>query len=239
MNQIDTQTKNAKQNATSNSVGFDHKIKYSDEYYAQYIASFCPNPSKRSLFRFGKRLFDVILALFLTVFLAPAFLLIAIAIKCDSKGPVIFTQKRMGKNGKIFDCYKFRSMSVDAPSECATSQLKNPDQYLTKVGRFLRRFSLDELPQIWCVLIGTMSFVGYRPLILSEKNCNDMRAELSVFSMRPGITGLAQVSGRDDVYYKNKAILDAQYVKNASPFLDLKILLSTVTVVLGRKGNHS
>ena len=218
---------------------FNHKIKYDDEYYARYIHHFKPNPGKRLAYRFIKRSFDVILALLLLVFLLPLFAVIAIAIKCDSKGPVLFIQKRVGKNGKVFNCYKFRSMSVDAPSECATSQLKNPHLYLTRVGRFLRRFSLDELPQIWCVLIGTMSFVGYRPLILSEKNCNDMRAMLSVFSMRPGITGLAQVSGRDDVYYKNKAILDAQYVKKASVLMDLKILFSTVIVVLGRKGNHS
>lgn len=218
---------------------FDHTVKYSDEYYLQYVEQFVPNPKRRFAFRFCKRAFDILFALLLTVLLAPLFLIIAIAIKCDSKGPAIFTQKRIGKDGKPFNCYKFRSMNVDAPSECATSQLQNPGQYLTKVGRFLRKFSLDELPQIWCVLKGTMSFVGYRPLILSEVNCNNLRTRLSVFTMRPGITGFAQVNGRDDVYYKNKAILDAQYVKTASVLLDLKILFSTVTVVLGRKGNHS
>ena len=170
--------------------------------------------------------------------LFPLMTVLAILVKLDSEGPAIFIQNRIGKDGKVFRCYKFRSMRVDAPKDCATSMLKNPAQYQTRVGRVLRRLSLDELPQLWCVFIGTMSFVGYRPLILTEEKCNDMRARLGVFTARPGISGYAQVHGRDDVYYKNKAIMDAYYVKHASLGFDLRILLQTVAVVLRRDGNH-
>ena len=128
-------------------------------------------------------------------------------------------------------------MRIDAPHNCATSNLDNPEQYITKVGRFLRKTSLDELPQLFCCLFGTMSLIGYRPLILAEKNCNDMRNKLGVFSMRPGISGYAQVYGRDDVYYKNKAILDAEYVKKSSIWLDIKLIFQTILVVLRRDGN--
>lgn len=218
-------------------VPFDHTVKHSDAYYEQYIQAFVPNQSKRICYRIAKRGFDIIASLLMLILFAPIMLIIAIAIKCDSKGGVIFKQKRMGKDGKTFNCYKFRSMKIDAPKDCATSRLENPEQYQTRLGRILRKTSLDELPQLWCVLIGTMSFIGYRPLVLTEENCNDMRRRLDVFSVRPGISGYAQVLGRDDVYYKNKAILDAEYVKNASLSFDLKLMFQTVAVVLKRKGN--
>lgn len=218
---------------------FNHKVKHSDLYYEQYIANFEPSTKKRFLYRFVKRSFDFVVALLALIVLSPFFLITAIVIRCESKGGAIFKQKRIGKDGKVFNCYKFRSMRTDAPRECATSLLENPEQYLTKTGKFMRRFSLDELPQLWCVLVGTMSIIGYRPLILSEINCNNMRTRLGVFSMRPGISGYAQVYGRDMVYYKNKAILDAEYVKRASLWLDLKILFKTVAVVLKCEGNAS
>lgn len=219
---------------------FDHTVKHSDTYYKQYIESFIPNQEKRLLYRFVKRSLDIVLAALMLVVLFPLMLVIAIAIKCDDpKGGVIFKHKRMGKNEKPFYCYKFRSMKTDAPSDCATSRLTNAEQYQTRLGRFLRKTSLDELPQLWCVLIGTMSFIGYRPLVLTEEKCNDMRRRLNVFSVRPGISGYAQVLGRDDVYYKNKAILDAEYVKNASLGFDLKLMLKTVAVVLSKEGNDA
>lgn len=218
---------------------FDHTVEHSDRYYEQYIQNFVPNQKKRWFYRFVKRSFDFFVSLLMLIVLSPIFLIIAIAIKCDSKGGVIFKQKRMGKNGKNFSCYKFRSMKTEAPRECATSRLENPEQYLTKVGRFLRKTSLDELPQLWCVFIGTMSIIGYRPLVLTEEKCNEMRRKLNVFSARPGISGYAQVCGRDDVYYKNKAILDAEYVKKASLWFDLKLMFQTVAVVLKREGNDS
>ena len=145
----------------------------------------------------------------------------------------------MGKNGKTFYCYKFRSMKTNAPKDCATSLLKNPEQYQTRLGGFLRKTSLDELPQLWCVLIGTMSIIGYRPLVLTEENCNEMRRRLNVFSVRPGISGYAQVRGRNDLYYKNKAVLDAEYVKKASLWLDMKILFQTIIVVFKCQENDT
>ena len=129
-------------------------------------------------------------------------------------------------------------MLFRSPKDCATSLLENPEQYQTRVGRILRKTSLDELPQLWCVLIGTMSFIGYRPLVLTEEKCNEMRRRLNVFSVRPGISGYAQVLGRDDVYYRNKAILDAEYVKKASLWMDIKLMLQTVAVVFKREGNR-
>lgn len=218
---------------------FDYKVKYLDDYYEKYIDSFEPNTKKRLFYRFVKRFFDIVVSFFGLILLTPLWIIIAIAIKCDSKGPVIFKQKRMGKDGKAFCCYKFRSMKTTAPRDCATSVLGNPEQYLTRTGKFLRKFSLDELPQLWCCLIGTMSIIGYRPLVLSEENCNTMRKRLGVFAVRPGISGYAQVHGRDDVYYKNKALMDAEYVKNASLWLDLNLIFQTVEVVLKRKGNDS
>ena len=218
---------------------FDHTVEHSDTYYEQYMANFKPNAKRRLFYRFVKRSFDILVSFLMLVALAPIMLVIAIAIKCDSKGPAIFKQKRMGRHGKTFNCYKFRSMKIEAPSECATSLLDNPVQYQTKVGHFLRKTSLDELPQLWCVFMGNMSFIGYRPIILTEQKCNAMRQKLGVFAVRPGISGYAQVHGRDAVYYKNKAILDAEYVKRANLWLDLKLCFQTVGIVLNRKGNHA
>lgn len=216
----------------------DLTAEHSDAYYEQYIESFVPNRKRRLFYRFVKRSFDIIASLLMLIVLSPMMLIIAIAIKCDSKGSIMFKQKRIGRKGKPFNCYKFRSMKIDAPHDCATSRLKNPEQYQTRFGRILRKTSLDELPQLWCILIGSMSFIGYRPLVLTEEKCNEMRRRLNVFSFRPGISGYAQVHGRDDVYYKNKAILDAEYVQKASLWLDLKLIFQTVAVVLNRNGNN-
>ena len=218
---------------------FAYNRKFPDACYEAFMNSFVPNEKPRLFYRFIKRSFDILFSALLLVLFSPAFLIISIAIKCDSKGPVIFKGKRVGKNGKVFACYKFRTMSVDAPKDCATSLLNNPAQYQTKLGRQLRRFSLDELPQLWCVLTGKMSFIGYRPLVLTEKKCNEMRQELNVFSVRPGISGYAQVRGRDNVYYKNKAIMDAIYVRDASLLMDWKLLVKTVSVVIKREGNDA
>ena len=217
----------------------DYAVKYSDQYYENYIEHFEKNTKKRYAFRFVKRAFDIVASLLALLLLSPVFLAVSIAIRCDSKGPVIFKQPRIGKDGKEFNCYKFRSMRIDAPKNAPTSQLENPESYYTKIGRFLRKTSIDEFPQFWCVLIGTMSFIGYRPLVPNEAKANAMRARLGVFKMRPGISGYAQVEGRDTVYYKNKAILDAEYVKRASLWFDIKLVVKTVLIVLNRKGNKS
>ena len=217
----------------------DYTMQYSDEYYENYISNFVPREKKKTFFRFAKRFGDILVSFLALIVLSPIFAVIALAIKCDSKGPVIFQQNRIGRNGKEFKCLKFRSMRIDAPKNAPTSLLKNPDQYYTKVGRFLRKTSLDELPQLWCVLTGRMSIIGYRPLVPNEVKANEMRAQLNVFSMRPGISGLAQVKGRDDVYYKNKALLDAEYVKTATIWMDIKLVFQTALVVLKRKGNKA
>lgn len=210
---------------------FDHTKEHSDDYYEQYIAAFEPNNKKKYIYRFIKRTVDIIGALIMLIVLSPLMLIIAITVKLDSPGEIIFKQKRIGKNGRTFCCYKFRSMKTDAPKDRASSLLEHSEHYLTRVGRILRRSSLDELPQLWCVLCGTMSFIGYRPLCLTEQKCNDMRMRLGVFAVRPGISGYAQVSGRDNVYYKNKAILDAEYVKNASLWFDIKLVIKTIRIV--------
>lgn len=217
----------------------DYSKKYSNEFYDEYIENFEKNTKNRWFYKFLKRFFDLITSFLAIIILFPIFLITAIAIKIDSKGPVLFKQKRVGKNGKIFTCYKFRSMKEDAPHECATSLLNDTkkDPY-TKVGKVIRKLSIDELPQLFCVLFNTMSVIGYRPLIISEEKCNDMRMRLGVFDMKPGISGYAQVCGRDDVHYKNKALLDAEYVKKASLWFDIKIFFKTIKVVLCRTGNH-
>ena len=218
---------------------FDYTVIYSDGYYEEYISNFKQNTKKRLLFRFVKRSFDIIGSMLLMILLAFPMFIIAVIIRCDSKGPAIFNGERVGKDGKKFKCYKFRTMRIDAPRECPTSLLNDPEKHQTRVGKFLRRHSLDELPQLLCVFTGTMSFIGYRPLVPTEQNCNEMRRRLGVLTMRPGISGYSQVHGRDHVYYKNKAIMDAYYVKNASVWLDLKLIVKTVVVVLARKGNAS
>ena len=130
-------------------------------------------------------------------------------------------------------------MKVSTPHDMPTSQMAKPEMYVTRVGWVIRKLSLDELPQLFCCLVGTMSFIGPRPLVLNETKCHDMRERLGVYRMRPGISGYAQVNGRDDVYYKNKAIMDAQYVRDASLWMDFKLLFLTVAVVFKRKGNNT
>lgn len=222
--------------------GFDYKAKYSDKSYQEYIDNYQVNTKKKFLYKFTKRLFDIIFALVMLAILSPVMVISSLAIIIEmifnknSRGSIFFVQKRMGKGGKVFNCLKFRTMKRHCNHDCATVLVKDVKNQYTKVGSFLRRFSLDEIPQLFCVLIGTMSLVGPRPVILAEENLNNMRAQLNVFSVRPGITGWAQVNGRDDVYYKNKAIMDAEYVKNASVWMDLKILFLTVKVVFSKKG---
>ena len=223
-------------------VGFDCKAKYSDKSYQEYIDNFKPNTKNKYFYRFFKRLFDFLFSLVFLITLSPVMILISIAILFDSifhkdsRGSIMFKQKRMGKNGKVFNCIKFRTMKKTCPHECATLLINDVNKQVTRVGKFLRKFSLDEIPQLFCTLIGTMSIVGPRPVVLTEEKLTAMRTKLGVYSVRPGITGYAQINGRDDVYYKNKAIMDAEYVKKASFIGDLKIIFSTVKVVFSRKG---
>ena len=195
-----------------------------------------PSSGNKIAYRFIKRFFDIMLSLLAGIVLLVPLLLIALLIRLDSEGPAIFRQERMGKDGRIFTIFKFRTMALDAPSELAAREFSDSDAYMTRLGRFLRRSSIDELPQLLNIIKGDMSIVGYRPVCLTETELNELRMQLGVFTARPGITGLAQVSGRDNIGYQEKATLDARYVAERSLKLDLWCLFQTVKVVITGEG---
>lgn len=184
-----------------------------------------------------KNILDRILAFLGLIILSPIFLLTALAIKIEEpKGKVFFIQDRSGKEGKAFSCIKFRSMSTEAPNNAATWELDNADSYITKVGRFIRKTSIDELPQLINIIRGDMSIVGPRPVILKEEELIDLRKEYGALSVRPGITGLSQISGRDNLPPKKKAETDGEYAANVTFLNDLKIILKTIPQVLSGEG---
>lgn len=182
-----------------------------------------------------KRLFDIIFSIVAIVILALPMAVIAIIILATDGRPVVFRQERVGLGNKTFRIRKFRSMKVGTKN-VATKDLKNSDDCITPIGKVLRKTSLDELPQLINILEGTMSFVGPRPLIPQEEHIRKMRAERNVYSVRPGVTGLAQVNGRDLVTEEQKVNWDAEYVQNQSLLLDIKIMFKTVAVVLRGEG---
>ena len=182
-----------------------------------------------------KRLVDLsILIIFIVIFIIPCFI-IALAIKLDSRGPVLFWSRRFGKSNKLFMMPKFRSMKIDSPI-VATHLLINPNIYLTKVGQFLRVTSLDELPQLWSILIGDMSFVGPRPALFSQQDLIDARSALGIDKLKPGLTGWAQINGRDEISLKKKLELEDEYLQMQSLSFDIKILYLTVKKVIIRNG---
>ncbi len=183
------------------------------------------------IYRICKRAGDILLSILAILLCAPLFLVISIAIVTTSKGPVFFRQVRVGKNGKFFHCYKFRSMRISAP-QSPTSELRHADFYITRVGAFLRKCSLDELPQLFNVLRGDMSLIGPRPLIPAELPVHDLRLRYDVYRVRPGITGWAQIHGRDTVSAVRKAELDRYYIQNMGLLLDLKIVFGSVMSVI-------
>lgn len=185
---------------------------------------------------FLKRFIDILVSFLGLIVLLIPMVVIVILIRFDSKGPAVFKQDRIGKDGRIFVIYKFRTMKTDAPRDVASCQLINAEQYMTKLGLFLRRTSIDELPQLINILRGDMSIIGYRPVCLTEKKLNSLREAYGVFALRPGITGLAQVSGRDNIDYKEKARLDAQYVSQCSARTDMSCLLKTIKIVISGEG---
>lgn len=193
-------------------------------------------PAGKRGYRFLKRTCDILIALGAGLVLLVPMLIVALLIRLDSKGPALFCQERMGKGGKVFTIYKFRTMAIDAPHELAARNFPNSEAYMTRLGRFLRRSSIDELPQLFNILRGDMTIVGYRPVCLSETELNDLRMRYGVFAARPGITGLAQVSGRDNIGYEEKALLDARYVAERSVKMDLWVLLQTVKTVISGEG---
>ena len=182
-----------------------------------------------------KRLFDLLLGVAILMLLVVPILLIAIAIRLTSKGPALYWSDRVGSNNKIFKMPKFRSMLIGTPA-LATHLLDNPDAYLSPIGDFLRRSSLDELPQLFSVLKGDMSFVGPRPALFNQDDLIALRTEKGVDKLLPGITGWAQVNGRDELSIPNKVALDAEYLNRQSFWFDIKILWMTLLRVVNRDG---
>ena len=175
-----------------------------------------------------KRFADILFSsIGIVCFFVPG-LLIAGIIVCESRGPVIFAQKRVGRHGREFQILKFRTMRLDTPQYCSTEQLENSNQYITRIGHFLRKFSLDEIPQLLNVLRGDMSLIGPRPLIAGEKEIHQLRMENGVYRVRPGITGLAQINGRDRVSLEDKVRMDREYVDRLGFREDMSILLGTI-----------
>ncbi|HEL2049363.1 sugar transferase [Streptococcus suis] len=183
-----------------------------------------------------KRVIDMVFSGLAIVVLSPVLLLIAIAIKLDSKGPVLFKQKRVGKNKTHFMIYKFRSMYVDAPSDMPTHLLKDPTAMITKVGAFLRKTSLDELPQLFNILKGEMAIVGPRPALWNQYDLIEERDEYGANDIRPGLTGWAQINGRDELEIEEKSKLDGYYVKHMSFDLDVKCFFGTFLSVAKSEG---
>ena len=189
----------------------------------------------RKLVKLMKRIFDLLAALGLMMILAPLFLLVVLAVRLTSVGPVLFRTQRVGKGNKLFTMYKFRTMRMDTP-QVATHLLKEPDQFLAPVGGFLRRTSIDELPQLLNVLRGEMSLVGPRPALFNQDDLITMRTDRGVHELTPGVTGWAQVNGRDELPIPEKVKLDEWYLKNRSFWLDFKILGMTVFKVIRKEG---
>ena len=183
-----------------------------------------------------KRLLDTILSLLGIIVLLPLLLSLAIVIKTTSPGSILFKQKRVGKDNKHFYIYKFRSMRIDTPKDLPTHLLENPDQYITKVGKFMRKTSLDELPQLFNIIKGEMAVIGPRPSLPNQYDLNKLRDENGASTVKPGLTGLAQISGRDELEIDVKASLDGEYVKNMSFLLDCKCFVGTITSVLKHEG---
>lgn len=182
-----------------------------------------------------KRLFDLTLALMLSVVLALPILSIALVIRLTSPGPAVYWSDRVGRHNRIFRMPKFRSMRMDTPA-VATHLLQNPDQYITPIGRLLRKTSLDELPQLWSILKGDMSFVGPRPALFNQDDLIALRTERGVHELVPGLTGWAQINGRDEIPIPQKVELDMQYLQRRSFSFDIQIMALTAWRVLRRSG---
>lgn len=180
-----------------------------------------------------KRVFDLLLAVVIGASLSIPLLLIALSVRTTSPGPVLYWSERVGRNNALFKMPKFRSMKTDTPA-VATHLLPNPQSHLTPIGGFLRKSSLDELPQLWSILKGDMSFVGPRPALFNQHDLIELRTEEGIDRLLPGLTGWAQVNGRDELPIPEKVVLDAEYLQKRSLLLDIKIIYLTVIKVLRR-----
>lgn len=182
-----------------------------------------------------KRFFDIVFSLFIAFFLSVPMLLIAVLVKLTSKGPVLYWSDRVGRNNLIFKMPKFRTMRVDTPA-VATHLLDDPDFFLTSIGKFLRKSSLDELPQLLSIVKGDMSFVGPRPALFNQEDLIALRTEKAIHHLTPGLTGWAQVNGRDELPISVKVEYDLYYLKQQSFWLDLEIIVKTFAKVVQREG---
>ncbi|NOU88997.1 sugar transferase [Paenibacillus sp. LMG 31460] len=188
------------------------------------------------MYSITKRVIDFILALVGLIVISPVILILIVAIKVDSKGPVIFKQKRIGIHKKHFCILKFRTMQIDTPKDKPTHLLENPEEYITRVGKFLRKTSLDELPQIINILCGTMAFIGPRPALWNQYDLIAERDKYGANDIRPGLTGWAQINGRDELHIEVKAKLDGEYIQRMSFRMDVKCFFGTIVSVLKSDG---
>lgn len=183
-----------------------------------------------------KRLIDIVLSLIGLIVLSPLLITLSICIKLDSRGPVLFKQKRIGIHKTHFNILKFRTMRIDTPKDTPTHLLNNPEQYITRMGKFLRKTSLDELPQIWNIFVGQMSIIGPRPALWNQYDLIAAREKYSANDILPGLTGWAQINGRDELPIEIKAKLDGEYVKKISFWMDVKCFFGTIVSVIKSDG---
>lgn len=205
------------------------------EVKKEEITAYRLNVGQR-IYAFLRTVIDFLAALIGIILLSPLLVGICIAVKCDSKGPVLFKQKRVGIHKKHFYIYKFRTMYIDAPHNLPTHLLQDSEQYITRVGKFLRKTSLDELPQLFNVLFLQMSVCGPRPALYTQEDLLAERDRYGANDVKPGITGWAQVHGRDELEIEEKAYLDGYYTKHFGPVIDIKCFLKTLTSVLKHEG---
>lgn len=215
----------------------EQSFRFDEETYENVTAIDLSNVVNKAsaLYSISKRTMDIVSSFVGLILLSPLFLLVAILIKLDSKGPIIFKQIRIGKDSKPFYIYKFRSMKIDAPN-LSTEEFINASDFTTKVGKFIRKTSIDELPQLVNILKGDMSIVGPRPVIEREVRLLEIRKECNVDSILPGITGLAQINGRDNIDDYEKLKYDFEYLSKRNLVLDIKIIINTVLKVTKSEG---
>lgn len=208
-----------------------YRLNFSQDFVVEKYADF---NLKQKIYLKIKRVLDILISILTLVIFSPLLILVSALIKVTSKGPVLFFQNRIGQNGKIIKIYKFRTMELKAPKNVATWNFENPDDYITKIGRILRVTSIDEMPQLINVLKGEMSLIGPRPLICEEKEAHEIRFKNGVYSLKPGITGLAQVNGRDILSIEDKVNFDIEYLHTISLKKDLWIFFKSILVVIKR-----
>lgn len=192
---------------------------------------------RQRVYLFFKRVLDIILSILAIIVFSPLFIIISILIKLTSKGPVLFRQKRIGKQRNNFYILKFRTMRIEAPSNVPTHMLENPDMFITRIGRFLRKTSLDEIPQAFNILVGQMSIVGPRPALWNQEDLIIERDKSLANQLRPGLSGWAQCNGRDTLTIEHKARLDGEYAQKFSLLMDLRIIFMTIAQAFRGKDN--